>query len=178
MDVAEPRESRGFFEQLEVPVNPAYDFEGEPADQPDYANPVVLSNKLVLYANATLQVTKSIVALARKRERLRLERRELERALVDLRRAVLNKYPATTAAAKNLTLTDAHVFQALEREGQVAIWKSTEEKMAKLEDQIESLKQEEENEKYTVHTIRLASENVVAKLSFTKHEAQMTRHGI
>lgn len=166
-----------FFENLQVPVNPDYDFESDPEGQADYANPVMLSNKLVMYANAMLQITKGVVFLARKRERLRLERKELERALTALRRAVLSKHPAQGSAAKNLQLTDAHVFSALVVEGQDAIWTETERKIARLDDEIDGLKEEEENLKYTAHTIKLASENITNRLSYTKHEAQMARFG-
>lgn len=162
-----------FFERLIVPTNPDYDFEGDPHQQPDFANPVVLSNKLVLYANATIELTKSIVAVSKRRERRRLELRDEERKLQDLKRGALSRNPITPTAAKNLQLTDAHIYRALEAEALLAGYKIIEDKIAKLEDEIEGLKAQEEDFKYSVHTIKLASENIVAKLSFVKAEAKM-----
>lgn len=162
-----------FFEGLQVPVNPNYDFEKDPSLQTDYANPVMLSNKLVLYANALLQITKGVMGLARRREGLRLERRTSELKLNAMRREVLAQNPAPPAASKNLALTEAYVFRCLESNGVIDLWKALEATVNRLEDEIEGLKQEEDNLKYSVHTIKLASENITNKLSYVKAEAKM-----
>lgn len=162
-----------FFDGLQVPINPNYDFEGDPSEQPDYANPVVLANKLVQYANGVLEAGKHVVILARKRERVRLDLKTAERELVAMRRDTLSRNPAPPSAAKNLALTDAYVYKCIEADGNADKWKALEAKIAKLQDEMEGLEKEEENLKYMQHTIRIASENITNKLSFTKHEAKM-----
>lgn len=160
-----------YFDGLQIPTNPQYDFESR-EEQPDYVNPVMLSNKLVQFANAVLDATKHVVILGRRRERLRLERKDFERSLVEMRRQVLSRHPAPPSAAKNLQLTDAYVIRCLESEGTIQTWKDIEAKIAKLEDEMEGLEKEEENLKYAQHTIRIASENITNKLAYVKAEAK------
>jgi hypothetical protein len=166
-----------FFKKLMVPTNPEYDFEGDPGQQPDYANPVVLSNKLVMYANATLELTESIVSVSKQRERKRLELRDEERKLQDLKRGVLARTPITSTASKNLQLTDAHIYKALETEKLLDGYKAIEARVAKLEDEIDGLKAKEEDFKYSIHTIKLASDNITNKLSYVKAEAKFAGLG-
>jgi hypothetical protein len=166
---------RVYYDNLQVPVNPNYDFEADPGDQQfEYANPVHLSNKLVLYTNAAILLARNIVSLARKRERLRLEKKEVDRKLRDLRRDVLVKNPAPPSAAKNLLLTDAFMARALESEGLLTGYQEFERRSAELEDQVEALKDEGENLRFTMQTIQLAASNVTNALSWTKAEARMT----
>lgn len=166
-----------FFDKLMVPVNPDYDFEADPSQQADYANPVVLSNKLVLHANAVLELTRYVTSLGKQRERLRLEMRDYERQLQDMRRGVLSRNPVTPTASKNLQLTDAHIWRCVETEAIVVEWKRIENAIAEREDKIEGFKAKEEDYKYTIHTIKLASENITNKLSYVKAEAKFAGMG-
>lgn len=172
---AEPsQKEQVYYENLLIPVNPDYDFDAPATDvQFEYSNPATLSNKLVLYTNAAILLTKNVVSLARKRERLRLEKKEIDRQVRDLRREVLSKNPAPPSAAKNLQLTDAYMIRALEAEGLLIGYKKLETKSADLEDEVETIKEELENLRFTMETLKLAAQNITSSLSWTKAEASM-----
>lgn len=167
---------RVFFENLLVPVNPEYDFDADPTGQFDYANPVTLNNQLVLYTNAGIELTKKVVVLNRRREKLRLDKKDVERKLKALRQNTLAKNPAPPSAAKNLALTDAYVQRCLEADGFFLEAQAHEATVATLDDKIDLMKEEAENLFFTMNTIKLASQNIMTHLSFVKNEQKM--HGV
>jgi hypothetical protein len=164
---------RVYFDNLLAPVNPSYDFDADPADQFEYANPVTLNNKLVLFTNAMIELNKRAVSLARRRERKRLEKKDLDRQLKSLRNAVLSLHPIPPSSAKNLPLTEAYIVRCLEAEGLLDQYKQLELTAGRLDDEIDFLKEEGENLRFTFQTIQLASNNITMHLSYVKQEARM-----
>lgn len=165
---------RVFFENMLVPVNPEYDFDKDPTENEfEYANPVTLNNKLVLYTNACFVLTEKAVVLGRRRERTRLDAKDKERTLRTLRNETLARNPAPPSAAKNLALTDAYVQRCLDLDGRLEEAQVLENEIAGLEDDAEQMKDEVENLRFTITTIRLACENIAIHLSYAKHDYNM-----
>ncbi len=173
---SEPTEREAaYFSRLEIPTHPDYDFDKDPADQFEYANPVTLNNQLVLYTNAAIGLTQTVVSLGRRRQASRLRKKDLERKLKGLRNRVLSDNPAPPSAAKNLALTEAYVFRCLDAAGKLNEAEQLEAQIAVLEDEGETMKEEVENLHFTMKTLELAGTNVMTHLSWLK--AEVRNHG-
>lgn len=162
------------FDRLTIPTHPDYDMERDSGTM-DYVPPVVLNNYVVLYLNAAIELTKSIVVKNKEIERLRLERNEKDRFVDDLRVRLLAANPAPAGDTKNLQLTEAYIHRVAEQGGQLALLQATKQDVAQIDDRIAEAKSAVESMRFTMETIKLAMTGMQTHLAFVKMEARLTR---
>lgn len=162
------------FDRLTIPTHPDYDLERD-SGSIDYVPPAVLNNYVVLYLNAAVELTKSIVVKNQEIERLRLERNEKERFVDGIRMALLANNPIPASATKNLQLTDAHVHSLAAQSGQLQLLQQAKTDVAQMDDQIATAKSAVESMRFTMETIKLAMTGMQTHLAFIKMEAKLSR---
>lgn len=163
---------KGLFARLTIPTHPEFDFDRD-SGTIDYVPPVKLNNLLVLYTNAAIELTASVVTQTRLIERLKLEQRAVQRKRDGLRNQLLSENPAPPSQAKNLQLTEAYVTLLAKNAARLPDLERWDTEIAKSEDQIDAAKAEVGNLKYTMETIKLAVESIKTHLAFVKQEARI-----
>lgn len=166
--------SSQFFKRLAIPTHPNFDLERDSGTL-DYVPPVVLNNRVVLYTNALIEIAEQVVELNRGIERLKLDKRRVERLRDQRRTQLLAQHPAPTSATKNLLLTDAYVLTLAKNDGCSDVLAKWEDEIAAFDDAIDLKELEVRNCKSLTETIKLACENIRTHLSFVKQEARL--HG-
>src|SRR4051812_12538361 len=100
--------TRAFFNRLTLPTHPEFDLLTDSGSM-DYTPPATLANYIVLYTNAAIELTESVVLKQRDMERENQSRKTAQRALSSFERGLLARNQAPAAATKNLKVTEAYV---------------------------------------------------------------------
>jgi hypothetical protein len=169
--VTDPARAK-FFVNLKIPVHPDYDFDAD-SGSTDYVPPVKLNNLIILYTNAAIELTESVVRLNRRIEALRLTHRQAERKLEALRSRLLAGKTIPPSAAKNLLLTEAYVRTLALTESRADEMDALDREIAAAEDALDTAKAEVGSLKYTMETVKLACDNIQTHLSYVKQEAKL-----
>lgn len=164
--------------KLTIPVNPGSAEAPERSantEQFEYANPVTLNNRLILYGNAVIDATDRLNAYNLKIEEAKLSKREAERQLEGFEGRLLRSYPPEKNLS-TLKLVQAYVERmAFDRDGTGEQYLELREALEKAEDAVHHWQAKAENLRTWLKAIELASHNITTHLSFVKFDGRLGR---
>lgn len=160
---------------LQIPVYPDFDFDADPGEQAEYANPVTLANQVVRLANVHATVTGRIVERNSTIAQLKAELTTAQHAVEDFEASLLAQYPASTADRKSNKLLDAYVRAKAFEVGERETYTGLIERLRTLRIQLEQEELAIDAARVVLQTIKLQGEHLQTYLSFRKHEAEQTR---
>jgi hypothetical protein len=171
-------EPRRFSNELRIRVNPAYDHEVEPEENPiQYWNPVSATNDLIKLANAALETAQRISDSMREKTSLTLQKRDLEASLDSFERELLVGEPPTASEAKSLKLINAAVARRANEKGQGDKLKSMQTQLSNVEREIERQQGIIDTGFMWLKANERMSDNLKSALSFYKDERRRSEYG-
>lgn len=168
----------GILRRLHIPTNTAYDFESDPAEQAEFTNPVVVSNKQVELANAALAVAGKLTFLNRAMARAKQQLEVAEAQLEDFELALLSRREPPAADRKSNRLLQMYLRRiAGESEPGLQQYQALIDAARAARQDIHRLQGEIDNQKHYFFTIKLVGEHAQTYLSFVKDEARRRGYG-
>jgi len=162
--------------KLQLPVNPAFDFEVDPSEQPEYVNPVTLNNYLATYSNAQIQLTDFVSVKNTRLTDLKKSQREKQRELDDFEERVLRKHPPSLERhVKTLKLQGAYIAAKAEEMGLSVEHKGYIVALRSIEDEMETVKSRIDTAKLWIKTIEDNTIKIQTYLSFVKSEVDRVK---
>ena len=161
--------------ELAIPVNPEYDFDLDPAEQPNYVNPVTLNNRIIYYANAASKVSDQLIALRRKLLEARIELRKATRAVSDEEYDILLASGLTKSDFKSLKDRQYFIRKYVNDSGTSERYATVVEAQDKLSDTVLALEVQLENGEDLLRVINQLSSNIQTHLSYVKNEMYLNR---
>jgi hypothetical protein len=162
---------RRLVDELRVRVNPEYDHEVDPVENPyEYWNPVTATNDLVKLANATIEITQVIADAMRERTRAELSLRKVNRELEVLEHSLLVDHPLSPTEAKTLKTVAAAVQSRVYTAGIVAEFQTLRTLQAQQEDLLLTLQERIDVGHAWNKATERVSDNLKTALAFYKDE--------
>lgn len=162
---------RRLADELRVRVNPEYDHDVDPEENPyQFWNPVTATNDLVRLANAALEITQAITDAMQERTKVEVALREVTRELEMLEHNLLVDNPLSPTEAKTLKTVAAAVQSRAHMSGHFDQLQSLRERQAQCEDRILLLKERIDAGHAWNKTNERVSDNLKTALSFYKDE--------
>lgn len=162
---------RRLADDLRVPVNPLYDHDVDPEENPyQFWNPVSATNTLVVLANAALEVAQAVNDEMAARTATWRRKKEVEKEIERLEQRLIVKDPLTPTEAKTIKLVSAAVWRR-------AIDQGVEEALQALYDERDALDEQHHEHDERIEaglmwnkTNEKVSDNIKTALSFYKDE--------
>lgn len=162
---------RRLVDELRVRVNPEYDHDVDPEENPYvYWNPVTATNDLVKLANAALEITQAITDAMQERTKLEVALRAVTRELERHEHNLLIDNPLTPTEAKTLKTVAAAIQSRAHMAGAFDHIEVLRSKQAELEDRIVVLKERIDAGHAWNKTNERVSDNLKTALAFYKDE--------
>ena len=159
---------------LLIPVNPSYNFEADPAGQPEYVNPVTLNNMEIRHANAAITVADRVTRRMKELAQLKVDLDIAEQALEDFESDLLRLNPPPRGE-KTLKLIEAHIRRVSEVESQATKYAELRNKVRELKRQIIIVDAAIDAGRLMLTQIKLLGEHGQTHLSFVKQEYRQAR---
>lgn len=154
--------------KLLIPVNEAAAEAPSGQEEFEYANPVTLNNRLILYGNAVIEATDRLNRITKQIEAAKHAKRTAERVLAEYETRLLRKYPSQ----KNLTtlkLVQAHLDRvAFDLDDTAEQYDGLRKDVEKAEDAQEHWEAKAGEIRMWMKAIETASQNIMTHLSFVK----------
>lgn len=163
-----------FLQKLKLPVNPAYKWDG-PDDQPEYANPVTLNNRIIELANASLTTAQAIVIYQKRRGELRNDLKAAQDALDDFEQELLVQFPPPPTATKSNRLVQTYLLTTATHHNKRDAYLALRDTVRRLEAQLETVGVKLDTMRTAQAAIQTVADNVQTHLSFVKSERQHGR---
>lgn len=158
-----------------IPVNPDYHWEGKADEQPEYVNPVTASNREILLANKAILVGQQIAKLHREQAEAKATLKDAQAELADFERELLLKHPPKTTHSKTLKLLDAYILDLVKSTGKQDDYRSLVSVIRQQERSLAMVEARLDGAKVLWQSIKLAGEHVQTFLSFWKSEQRDAR---
>ncbi len=94
---------------IRIPINPEYDFDIAPSEQAEYANPVMLNNKLIQNANAHIAVSSMLNKLMQQLVGAKQDHREAETVKRDFEKQTIITGNPNSNDRKSTLLLEAFI---------------------------------------------------------------------
>ncbi len=160
-----------FGAKLKIPVNPEYDHDVDPEENPYvYWNPVSAVNDLIKLANAAIEVSQNISDWQGKKASLEVELRSVTREIEALERFLIRDSPLSTSESKTLKTVDAAVESRAVASGHYGTLEELRNKEASLKSRILVLKEKIDCGYNWNKTNERVSDNIKTALAFYKDE--------
>jgi hypothetical protein len=161
--------------KLMLPTNPNVDPDVDPSRVEggdfEYANPVALNNRIVFYANATIEGTDELYRLTAKQRAAKLGKRKAERQLDQFEERILRIHPAPKGNNTLKALT-AHIQKAaFEKEDTGAQYEQLREDFETAEDTLVGIDSKLSQVRMWLDAIDAAQEAIRTHLSWVKADA-------
>lgn len=158
-------------DRMRIVTNPHFDLEIDPSENEfAYVNPVALNNDLIKLANEMITLAEAKVEAIKAIQKLKLERKKLERALDDLEQQLLRDDPLSPSEAKSLKTIAAAAARRAKESGHLATIDELRAKIRAVEDQIDKHDAIIRTSDIYWDTAERVSENIKTHLSFVKDE--------
>lgn len=145
------------------------------SSQFEYANPVTLKNRLILYSNAVIEATDKLNDINDRIAAEKRSKREAERLLGSYEEQLLRTYPP----GKNLTtlkLVQAYVERvAHDLDNTADQYHQLREDVEAAEDKVAEWQVKADRIKAWLQAIAVASQNITTHLSFVKFDSRLGR---
>ena len=162
-------------DRMRVRTNPHYQMDVDPTEQEwAYVNPVQLNNDLITIANELLTLAEASAHAVRANQRLRLDKRKLERAQEDFETDLLAKDPLAPSEAKSLKTIAAAIERRVQQQQLSAIVSTRREQIRALEDEIDQNDATIRAAKLYYDAGEKVSDNITVHLSWVKDERRRT----
>lgn len=156
---------------MRIQTNPSYQLDVDPTEQEwAYVNPVQLSNDLITIANELLVLAEANAEAIKSNQRLRLDRKKLEREQDDFETSLLAKDPLNPSEAKSLKTIAAAIERRVQQGQLTAPVVARRAKLREFEDQIDRNDAIIKAAKLYWDTGVQVSTNLTVKLSWEKDE--------
>lgn len=161
-------------ENLQIPVNPNYDWNKDPSEQANYFNPVTLCNREVAYANKIIEIASKLAAANKQLAVARLRARTVRREITRIEAGLLGGQEPPKEYTKNLVLQAAYVQQLVRGSEYADNHRLLSDELITLEDSIEEQDAKINSGYKALDALKLASQNLQTALSFYKAEMKTT----
>lgn len=159
--------------RLTIPTNPTVSPDVDPSGDYEYANPVALNNRVVLYANAIIECTDLISQYSTRLEAAKLAKRKAERQLEDFEGRLLRVHPAPKGH-NTLKALQSHIEKvAWEKDETGDQYHELQDALRKAEDDVARWAAKMAQQRDWLEAIKLASHNVGTFLSYVKFDSQL-----
>lgn len=165
----------GLFDELHIPVNPDYSFDGETDQQLEYVNPVTLKNHLITLSNAYSMVTQRIVNTNTEIAALRRKHSEAKFALADFESIILQNHPPNTVQAKTIKTLAAYLRGKAHELALDDQHQALQAKLIVIQDDLKDREIRLQSARAVLDNIDLQGRHIQTHLSFLKHEYQHTQ---
>lgn len=160
-------------DRLKIQVNPEFDHEAEPEDQPvAYVNPVRLNNDLIRLSNQLVLFAEERARLIGRRTKLRHQRRSIETARESRERVLLRDTPLSPAEAKSLKTIEAAVARRAQLSGEEAQFAAWDAELGTIEAELDKIEAAMDVYSVYAHTTERMTDNIKSHLSYVKAERQ------
>lgn len=161
---------------LHILVNPDYDFDVDPVDQAQYANPVILNNKLIQNANAFIMVSQKQYNLIKTLVEAKHKHREEEARRKDFEKALIISGKPNSNDRKTILLLEAFITQqAIEEKSLIAYTLlQQDEKQAKKV--VETIQGKMSANEQIINAINASTLGIQTHLSYVKSEINHARN--
>ena len=167
--------NKDLLDNLLIPTNPDYDWEGDVSNQPEYVNPVTLNNREIMMANAAIVITQQHIKVNRQVAQIRHTLREAEHALSDFERDLLLRFPAPSTATKSTKLLQVYMYSVAITNNLQSQYNSLSGEIKNLSRELARWEAEAENCKAAYQAVKLSGEHIQTHLSFVKNEQKASR---
>ncbi len=160
---------------LLIPVNPKYDFAGDPSGQAEYVNPVTLNNMEIKHANAAILVADRVTGHMVRLAKFKADRDDAQNDLDDFEADLLRLHPAPPNDRKTNKLLDSYIRRIAEQEGQLDHYKGLIDKVRKLDREITVTDAAVDAGRQVSSLIKMLGEHGQTHLSFVKNEYRQSK---
>ena len=162
--------------QLQIPVNPDYDFDSDEVEQAQYVNPVILNNKLIQNANAFIMVSEKQFSLIKALVEAKHLHREAEARRKDFEKQLIIRGQPNGNDRKTILLLEAFIVDQATSEGVIEEYAALQEAEKKTKKIVEIIQGKMSTNEQIIAAINASTLGIQTRLSYVKSEISHARH--
>lgn len=168
--------SKTLAQRLDIPVNPEYQWGHNPELQAEYVNPVELSNRTILYANAYIAITSKLVESLKELGIAKTEKTNAETALQDFEQDLLCNNPPTAGDNKNIATLNSYILRTVSEYDSTTEYKQLKANVSLAESALIDAQTKIEVHRANLNSVEHACQQIQTHLSFIKAEHRQAKN--